>query len=114
MENKIPIIIFTTRDSEFYGRRAIEETWLPYIDDDKFICLWYETNGNKDNPMVDMDSVYLVFDNLLNTFTFPYCLLITDSCYVNVPVLEKFELDNYLVYGKSGFYYFSCFILKVS
>ena len=101
MENRIPIIIFTIRDSEFYGRRAIEETWLPYIDDNKFICLWYETNGSKENPMIDMDSVYLVFDNLLNTFTFPYCLLITDSCYVNVPVLEKFELDNYLVAGSS-------------
>ena len=67
MQNRIPIIIFTTKDSEFYGRKAIEETWVSNIDHEKYVCLWYETNGPKHNPIIDMESVYPVFDNLLNT-----------------------------------------------
>ena len=110
MENKIPIIIFTTRDSEFYGRKGIEETWLSNIDSEKYICLWHETIGRKNNPIHDLDSVLQIFDNILDVFDFPYCLLISDSCYLNVEVLENFDFGEYLIAGSS--YQFTKSVLK--
>ena len=35
-----------------------------------------------------------LFDNLLNSFIFQYCLLITDSCYINISLLENFKLNG--------------------